>query len=91
MSLGIYFQVIGSALLLCGLLVLAAWALKRLKTKGQGPLAEVIKVHAIRPLTYKSQLALVEVMGQRILIGLGEGGPRLICKLEGRDEDRPAH
>ncbi|NPB09144.1 MAG: FliO/MopB family protein [Thermodesulfobacteria bacterium] len=91
MSVGLYLQVIGLVLFLCGLLVLASWAVRRLRARTQGPLGESIKVKAVRPLTYKSQLALVEVLGEKILIGLGEGGPRLICKLEGKkDEDHPA-
>ncbi len=90
MSTGLYLQVIGLTLFLCGLLVLGAWAVRRLRARGEGPFSQAIKVCAIRPLSYKSQLALVEVLGEKILIGLGEGGPRLICKLEEKGEDRPS-
>ena len=85
MNAGLYLQVIGLALLLCGALVSAAWAVKRLRGF-QRETGETIKVKAVKSLTYRSQLAVVEVSGQELLIGLGEGGPRLICKLGRKDE-----
>ncbi len=84
MNTATYFQIIGSVFLLCAFLVFAAWGIRRLQ-KSKGANSTRIKVKAIRSLTYKAQLALVEVEGEEILIGLGEGGPRLICRLEKRD------
>ena len=83
MSVGLYLQILGLAILLGGLLILAAWGLRRMRYPYRSS-QELIKVKAVKPLTYKSQLAVVEIAGEEILIGLGEGGPRLICKLEGK-------
>ncbi|NPA48415.1 MAG: hypothetical protein GXO20_00385 [Thermodesulfobacteria bacterium] len=79
-GLSLYFQVLGLTLLLCGALVLVLWGVRRLRF-GRAPSSEAIKLVAFRPLSAKSQLLLVEVEGQKLLLGLGEGGPRLICRL----------
>ena len=84
-GLGLYFEILGLALALCGLLVLAGWLVRRLRGLRMGELSGAIEVKAVKPLTYKSQLILVEVLGHRLLIGVGEGGPRLICELEKKD------
>ncbi len=90
-NLGVYLQILGLALALCGLVVFLAWVLRRLRGLNPKGLSGAIQIKAIKPLTYKSQLVLVEVLGQRLLIGLGEGGPRLICELrgEGHEEGGP--
>ncbi len=87
MSIGTYFQILGLAFALCGLVILLMWALRRIRGFGEGKFSEAIEIKAIKPLTYKSQLVLVEVMGHKLLIGIGEGGPRLICEIGGRSDE----
>jgi len=84
MSAATYLQMIGLVFFFCGLLILGAWGLRRLQ-RARGPQGPEIKVKAVRSLTHKAQLALVEIEGEEILIGLGEGGPRLICRLGKKD------
>ncbi|WP_022852809.1 FliO/MopB family protein [Thermodesulfatator atlanticus] len=76
-ELGAYFQVLGMVFLLCAVLVACLWGVRRLKVS-RGNSSEEIKVIAYRALTHKAQLALIEVFGEKMLLGLGEGGPRLI-------------
>ncbi|OAG28657.1 flagellar biosynthetic protein FliO [Thermodesulfatator autotrophicus] len=76
-ELALYLQVLGATFVLCALLVAGLWGLKRLKfTKGE--MTGEIKLLAYRPLNHKAQLALIEVFGEKMLIGLGENGPKLI-------------
>ncbi len=79
-ELSLYLQVLGTALLLCAGVVFFLWLLRKSQL-GRGKGSENIKFLAARPLSHKAQLFLIEVEGQKLLIGLGEGGPRLICKL----------
>ncbi len=83
-SVALYLEVLGLTLLLCGMLVFFFWGLRRLRF-GRTNAPEAIKLIALRPLSTKAQLLLVEVEGKRLLLGLGEGGPRLICRLDGDD------
>jgi len=82
---GLYLEVLGLALALCGLLILLAWGLRKLQGLGQAQSSGLIQIKASKPLGYKAQVVLLEVMGHNLLIGLGEGGPRLLCKLEDKD------
>ncbi len=84
-DLALYFRVIGTALFLCAGVVLFLWLLRKTRLS-QGPGAEGIKILALRSLSHRAQLFLLEVEGEKLLIGLGEGGPRLICKLGKGDE-----
>ncbi|AEH44067.1 flagellar biosynthetic protein FliO [Thermodesulfatator indicus DSM 15286] len=87
-ELTLYLQVLGVTFILCALLVVGLWGLKRLKlTKGE--LAGEIKLLAYRPLNPKAQLALIEVFGEKMLIGLGENGPKLIRRWK-KDEKTDA-
>ncbi len=87
MSIGTYLQILGLAFALCGLIVLGIWMLRRIRGIENGRFSRAIEIKAIKPLTYKSQLILVEVMGHKLLIGIGEGGPRLICELGGKTDE----
>ncbi len=79
-GLALYLEVLGLTLLLCGALVLFFWGIRRFRGV-RGDSSQAIKLLALRPLSMKAQLLLVEVEGQKLLLGLGEGGPRLICRL----------
>ncbi len=83
-GLSLYLEILGLTLLLCGALVLVFWGIRRFRW-GRTSSPEVIKLLAFRSLSAKSQLLVVEVEGQKLLLGLGEEGPRLICRL-GKDD-----
>ncbi len=82
---GLYLEVLGLALALCGLLILVAWGLRKLQGLSQQASAGLIQIKASKPIGYKAQVVLVEVLGHKLLIGIGEGGPRLLCELEDKD------
>ncbi|QJA05528.1 flagellar biosynthetic protein FliO [Thermosulfurimonas marina] len=73
----VYLRVLGITLLLVGLVVLAAYLLRRgrwgLSEKGRE-----IRVEEMRPLGLKHRLALVRVRGRVLLLGLSEKGITLL-------------
>ncbi len=81
-GLSVYLQVLGMALALCGLLLLGAWLMRRLRGLQNQKSSELIQIKGIKPISYKAHLVLIEVMGHHLLIGVGESGPRLLCQLE---------
>lgn len=87
-GLSLYLQVLGTALILCAGVVFFLWLVRRVQL-GRRQGEETIKLLALRPLSHKAQLFLIEVEGERLLVGLGEGGPRLICKL-GKGHEKEA-
>ncbi|WP_456433585.1 FliO/MopB family protein [Thermosulfuriphilus sp.] len=76
----------GLALVLATIIFLyyLAGRLRMIKGLKEGP----IRLVALKTLTPKSHLALVEVAGRRLLLGVGEGGVRLIKDLGSEDFSR---
>lgn len=74
-------QVLWGLLIVIGLmLVLYALARKRFSLPGVGGSGK-IKVLEMRPLMAKTALALVEVEGEKLLIGIGNGTVRMLTHL----------
>ena len=77
-------QVVWGLLVVIGLmLVLYALARKRFSLLGPG-VSGKIKIIEMRPLMSRTALALVEVEGERLLIGIGNGTVRLLTEVPGR-------
>jgi flagellar protein FliO/FliZ len=79
--------VLWGLLIVIGLmLVLYALARKRFSLLGVGGSGK-IKVLEMRPLMARTALALVEVEGEKLLIGIGNGTVRMLTHLPaGKDE-----
>jgi len=76
-------QMLGALALVLGLLLLSLHGLKRWRAKMGGGLAgSQIQVLDVRTLAPKSAVALVEVAGQWLLLGIGANSVDLLTKIE---------
>ena len=70
--------------LVLALLGAAAWGVRRLQGHVAGPRAG-LRVEASLALGGKERLLIVEVEGERLLLGAGAGGVRTLSRLAARD------
>jgi len=76
-------QMLGALALVLGLLLLSVHGLKRWRARmGGGPAGSQIQVLDVRTLAPKSAVALVEVAGQRLLLGIGANSVELLTRIE---------
>ncbi len=76
-------QMLGALALVLGLLLLSLHGLKRWRERmGGGPAGSQIQVLDVRTLAPKSAVALVEVAGQWLLLGIGANSVELLTKIE---------
>lgn len=81
------FRVIGGLVLVIGLVLLAYAATKRRGGLFQGNRGTAVKVLETKHLGPKKALALIEVRGEEMLIGIGNEGINLICRFNGANKD----
>jgi flagellar biosynthetic protein FliO len=76
-------QMLGALALVLGLLLLSLHGLKRWRARmGGGPAGSQIQVLDVRTLAPKSTVALVEVAGQWLLLGIGANSVDLLTRVE---------
>jgi len=76
-------QMLGALALVLGLLLLSLHGLKRWRARmGGGPAGSQIQVLDVRTLAPKSAVALVEVAGQWLLLGIGANSVDLLTRVE---------
>lgn len=75
-----YLQVIGVVLLILSLLPVGAHLYKRYTVKNMTECP--IKILAIKPINYKAQLLLIEVEGEKFLIGYSDKGFSLLGEIK---------
>lgn len=75
-----------SLFLILALLAVAAWLARKVRARGLGGVMNVeapIRILATRRLGVQSSLLIVDVAGQRFLVGNGRGGITAIGQLRG--------